>query len=312
MILKEPYAFKSLKLLNNQHTVTNINKYIAIDYVYLKEKIKIQLKPFTDTHMTLNPVVLLGLSDIEKDIPMFNHPIINLEHNWIALDLRNYVRLNETKSDYEVKNEAEYAFAIQRFILSGMWFVNKQSSVYGLKLGHFAFATWLSDNLTRKFGLDLNNQLQLKILALIYYAHLFVDKFDQDELSKLIIRAKEDVLIPRLLEEVYEKCGELETIDDFCRACYDVTGNIRLKDLDYTVLTNVLANNWIGTTGKEITLLSLEHPPTWLALVYTSITQRSYKKTFIATVVDRLNKRGKGDEFLNTLVTITRDYKLGD
>lgn len=310
MILQEPYEFKSLKLVNNSQTVNNINKYIALDYIYIKQKEKVKIKPFADLHTTLNPVILYGLTDIEKDIPNFHHPIVNLEHKWIALDLRQYVKLNDSKDNYEIKNESEYNLAIQRFILTGMWYTGKQSAIYQLKLGHFAFASWLSDNLTRKFGLDLSNNLQLRILALIYYSKLFTNEFTTDDFSKLIIRAKDDVLIPKLLEEIYEKIDTLENIDDFCKACYTVTGNIRLKDLDYSVLVNILNNNWLGSNGKELTLLSLEHPPTWLSLVYASLTQRSFKKSFIATVVDKLDKRGKGEDFLENLVIATKEYKI--
>lgn len=312
MILKKPFDFKSLKLLNNSQTVQAINRYITIDYPYIKENEKVKLKPFTDHYTTLNPVILYGLSDTEKDIPGFNHPIINTEHKWIALDLRPYVRLTENKDSIEPKNEAEYTLAIQRFILTAMWATDKQGPVYSLKLGHFAFASWLSENLTRKFGLDLQNQLQLRVLALIYYAHLFTDDFGQDDFDKLLIRSKEDSLIPRLIEEVREDAGVVENIDDFCRACYDVTKNIRLKGLDFNVLTNVVANNWMGANGKELALLSLEHPPTWLSLVHASLTNRSFKKNFIATVVDKHDKRGKGEEFLSVFSAITRDYKEGD
>ena len=308
MILKQPYEFRSLKLINNSQLINNINKYITIDYVYIKEKEKLKLKTFNDLHLTLNPVILYGLSDIEKDIPAFSHPVVNLENKWIALDLRQYVKVEN--GNYEIRNESEYNLALHRFILTGMWYVGKQNNLYSLKLGHFAFASWISDNLVRKFGLDLNNQIQLKALGLIYYSKLFTDEFTTDDFSKLVIRSKEDIITPNLLEEIYSKVDKLETIDDFCEACYKVTDNVRLKGLDYSVLMTILSNNWIGSTGKELTLLSLEHPPTWLSLVFASLTQRSFKKNFIATVVEKINKRGKGDEFISSLHAITDEYIL--
>lgn len=309
MLLKEPYQFKTLKLVNNAETVANINRYITIDYVYIKEKEKIKIKPFSNHHLTLNPVILYGLSDVEKSIPVFNHPIVNVEHKWIALDLRSCVQLSDDKESYEIRNESEFNLALQRFILTAMWFVEKESALYTLKLAHFAFANWLSDNLTKKFGLDMNNQLQLKILALIYYSRLFTDTYTEDDFTKLLVRSKDEIVIPKLLEEVRDQIGDLETIDDFCKACYDVTKNIRLKNLDYNVMVNIVANNWVGGSGKELAMLSLEHPPTWISLVYSSLTQRSFKKSYITGIVDKMDKRGKGEEFLKALIGITKDYK---
>jgi hypothetical protein len=293
--------------MNTTQIVNNINKYITIDYVYIKNKGRVKIKPFSDLYTTLNPVILYGLSDVEKDIPTFNHPIVNLEHKWIALDLRPYVKVSDTREDYEVKNESEYTLALHRFVLSGLWYTGKQSSLYALKLGHFAFASWISDNLTRKFGLDLHNQLQLRILSFIYYSHLFNDDFTADDFTKLVIRGKEDVLIPQLIEEVQLKVSKLENIDDFCEACYAVTNNIRLKGLDYNVLVNILGTNWMGNNGKEMVLLATEHPPTWLSLVYASLTSRSFKKNYVTSVVDKLDKRGKGEEFINALSALTHE-----
>lgn len=309
MILTEPYDFKTLRLLDKTETLYNINKYIAIDYAFIREKEKVNIKPFVDDYVTLTPVILYGLSDVEKDITPFNHPIINKEGKWIALDLRNVVKLSSDKENFEVRNDSEYNLSLQRFILTGMWTVGKQSSLYSLKFPHFCFASWLSENLTKKFGLDLNNQLQLRILSLIYYSKLFTNNYDEDDFGKLIVRLKEDIMVPKLIEEVYEKIGDLENIDDFCKACYDVTGNIRLKNLDANVLINTLANNWIGLNGKELVLLSLEHPPTWISLVFAALTQRSFSKNFIGTIVEKLNKKGVGDEFLKSLIYITREYK---
>lgn len=309
MILTEPYDFKTLKLMNNSQTILNINKYIATDYIYIKEKDKLQLQPFTDGYTTLTPVFLYGLSDIEKDIPPFNHPIINVEYKWIALDLRAVTKLTPDKESYELKSDGEYSLLLQRFILTGMWFTGKQASIYTLKFPHFAYAGWLSDNLVKRFGLDLSNQIQLRVLALIYYAKLFSNDFTDEDFHKLSIRLKEDIIVPELLQDIYSKIKKLDTIDDFCTACYDVTGNIRLKNLDYSVLMTVISNNWVGLNGKELVLLALDHPPTWIALVYSSLTQRSFKKNYITTVTEKLNKRGNGDDFLKNLVYMVRDYK---
>lgn len=309
MILTEPYEFKTLKLLNNTQTIFNINKYIAIDYVFIREKEKIKIKPFKNDYVTLTPVILYGLSDVEKDITPFNHPIINKEGKWIALDLRTVVKLSADKENFEIKNDSEYHLSLQRFILTGMWVIGKQSSLYSLKFPHFCFASWLSENLTKKFGLDLNNQLQLRILSLIYYSKLFTNNYSEDDFSKLIVRLKEDILVPKLIEEVYEKVDELENIDNFCKACYDVTGNIRLKNLDANVLINTLANNWIGLNGKELVLLSLEHPPTWISLVFAALTQRSFSKNVVGTIVEKLNKKSAGEDFLKALIYMIREYK---
>ncbi len=89
--------------------------------------------------------------------------------------------------------------------LSGIWAIEKYSILYNLKFPHFIFASWLSENLTRNFGLDLNDQIRLRILSLIYYSKLFTNNYTNDDFYKLGICVKEDIILPKLIEEVYEK-----------------------------------------------------------------------------------------------------------
>lgn len=309
MVLKDPYDSKILKLLNKSSVISNINRYIITDYAYLRQKEKIKFKQFKNDYLELTPVVLYGLTDTEKEITPFNHPLISLENKWIALDLRSIVSVTKDKENYEIRNTSEYELAIERFILTGMWYTGKQDMLYGYKLPHIAFGNWLSENLTRKFGLDLTAQMHLKILSLIYYSKLFSDEFTNEDYTKLVIRLKDEIIVPKLVDEVYSKIEKLDDIDDFCRECYNVTGNIRLKNFDYNVLINIINNNWFGLNGKELVMLSLEHPPTWISLCYAAITQRSFNKNFIGNIVDKLNKRGRGEEFIRALTLNTKDFR---
>ncbi|EKD89714.1 MAG: hypothetical protein ACD_33C00002G0006 [uncultured bacterium] len=308
MILKTPYEFSLLKLQNISTITSNITKYIITDYAYIKTKEQKKIKPFVNDDTVLNPVFLYGLSDVEKDIPPFAHPIFNFQDKWVAMDLRNIVTPNKENVTYVIRNEAEYDLTLQRFILSGMWATGKQSSLYSLKFAHIAFTNWLSDNLTKRFGLNLNDNIKLKVLALLYYANLFNNEFNADDLNKLIIRSKEEML-GELIEEVYSKVGnKIGTLEEFCSACYIVTDNVRLKGLDVNVLVNILSNNWMSLNSKDLVMLSLEHPPTWISLVYASLVQRNFKKNYIATLIDKLNKRGKGDEFLKSYIYTVKEY----
>lgn len=311
MILKEPYSSKSLKLYNMQNNIAEVNRYITIDYAYIKTKEKLKIKTFENGHVTLNPVILYGLGDTEKSIIPLNHPLFSANNNWAALDLRNFVKVSPDGTSYEIRNESEYRLSVTRFILTSLWYVGNQTSLYSLELAHFAFSSWLSDNLASKFGLDLGDKLKLRVLANIYYSRLFQEYPDQDELPKLLIRAKNDGLVPVVFKEIYDLVADpdsLNSVDAFCKACYTVTGNIRLKDLDYIVLANIIQVNWMGANGKEMILLSLEHPPTWISLVYAAITQRTFKRNYVTTVVERLSKRGNGDAFVKALEGKINDY----
>lgn len=307
MILREPYDSKNLKMFNMREVVVEVNRYITLDYAYLKNKEKVKIKPFVGTEGELKPVVLYGITESEREIIPLTHPFFSKENAWVVLDLRNFVKVDDKREGYEIRNESEYRLALIKYVLSSLWSVGKQSSLYSLELAHFSFASWLSDNLASKFGLEFGDKVRLRTLAALYYSRMFSDVHEDDELDKLLIRGKKDMIVPELLKEIYEKAGNMNTIEGFCEMCYEVTGNVRLKGLDYVVLSNIISGNWLGAHGKELSLLALEHPPTWVALVYASITQRSYKRSFITTIVEKQSKRGKDVDYVRQVEILTKD-----
>lgn len=310
MIVKEPYASRALQLRDTSKTIAEVNKYIILDYAHIRESERVKFKPFTDGVTTLNQVILYGGSGSEKEVTPFNHPLISHNNNWIALDLRTMVTASSVGEGFEIRNESEYRFALVRFGLSGLWCTGQQTKLYNFSLAHYTFSSWLSDNLTSKFGLDISDKYKLLILSAIYYSRLFTDTPVEDEVDKLIIRLKEYGVVPELIREVYSKLDKLDTIEDYCSNCYTVTDNLRLKNLDYTVLTNVVSTNWIGLNGKEISLLALEHPPTWISMVYASLTYKSFKRNHVTSIVEKESKRGKGDNFLKQLHPVISDVMV--
>jgi hypothetical protein len=59
----------------------------------------------------------------------------------------------------------------------------------------------------------------------------------------------------------------------------------------------------------ELVLLFLEHPPTWISLIYAALTQKSFNKSFITSITNKLNKREREISFLSLLCYL-HNYKL--
>lgn len=308
MILRDIKESTYLKFSDTKNIESEISKYIVTDYEYIRNRVDLKIKSFIG-ETELNPVILYGFSEHEKNIEQFTLPIVNKREKWIALDLRPFINVDKNNITYEIRNQGEYNLALQRFILTGLWNIENYSDLYSLKLAHFAFGNWLSDNLTKRFALSIENSIQIKVASYIYYAHLFKDNFNEEDFSKLVIRLKEDILSQELLVDIYNKTKDkYNSLKDFCEACYLATNNIKLKGMDENVLLNLTINNWIGIDGKRLTMLALEYPPIWISIVYAALTQKNFKKNYITNIIDRLNKRGKGDEFIKAYINITKQY----
>lgn len=306
MILINPYEFELLQLYNHSATVDAINNYIVTEYGYLRDNQLFRPKDLNSPTGLIKPVVLYGLTSTEQHVPTFAHPLYSAKNGWVALDLRQVVKVDAATSQVSVRNASDYSLMTLKFILTCDWFAQKYNLLYGLKFPHLVYAEWLSGSLTRKFGLSMAEQVQLFTLSSIYYATLFTNSFGQDDIQKLSLRLKNEIFASGLIEEVHERAGKLESLEDFCTACYTVTESPRLKGLNPSVLLNALSNNWFSVGGNELAVLSLRHPPTWVSLVYASLTSKSYRNCYIAKVAEDKNKRGVGQEFLKELEAIVK------
>lgn len=308
MFLRNPYDTRTLKLIRTSDTVKAINNYIVSDYVFTKDADLVRLNGFSGGERYLRAIPLYGKSPLEKDIPIFNHPLLSVENNWIAADLRQCTRLDKETGKVEVRNVSEFTLTVNRFILSGAWAVGKSNTLYGNSLPLLVYGDWLSMNITRVFGLGMGDQVRLFILSAIFYASLFTEKFEEEDKEKLKLKLKKEVFADDLLDEVFAKIDKLDTLDDFCRLCYEVTGNVRVKNLDYVGLTNIVSNNWFGQNANELTLVSLTHPPTWISLVYSALSDRGFRNSFITKISESRSKRGTGQEFVKEMTNLIKSY----
>lgn len=286
-----------------------INRYQVTDWSTIRRNQEKRILPITGDFGKLTPVVLYGLSTNEEDIPGFKHPFVDIANGWIAVDARSLVTPNKFDLKIDIRNPSELDLLLQRMIFTGLWAMKRTDELYSFKLAHRVFANWITDTLTRKLHLDLQDQLTIRCCAYIYYANLFTDNFGIDDIEKLHVRVKDDFVVPAMLEKVYRETeGGYTSLASFGESIYTATNNVKLKGLSPAVFIQMVDNNWIGVNGRELVLLSLEHPPTWLSLVYASLTLKNFSRNYIATIVDKFDKRGAGEEFLKSFMMLTRQY----
>lgn len=308
MYLQNPYDFRTLKLLKTDDIISAVNRYIVTDLAFYSSNTNpFNISSFHFTGDYLQPVVLYGKSPMEKDIPIFGHPLYNRNNKWLAVDLRQCTKIDKESGKVEIRNQAEFSFAVCRFVLSGLWCTDRGQALYNNHLPMLVYGDWLSQNLTRVLGLGMGDQVRLFVLACMFYSTLFTESYGKEEKEKFILKIKNHVAYSDLVEEIVGKVDKLDTIDDFCEMTYKVTDNVRLKNLNFVGLINIISNNWYGLNAGEITAVSLVHPPTWVSLVYAAISERGYRNTNIAKITENRSRRGIGADFVKEIATLVKN-----
>lgn len=280
-------------------------------------------------NLEIKPVFVTGLYHSESSIPFFNHPLLVKNSKGIVFlctDVRPYINPNtSTEGNLVARNYSEFNFVKTKAELNLAWLTEGQSQVKNnLGFAGVVFANWLSDVISKRFALDPRDQMLLAIVSHYYYQSLFYteDRFDEDVLHKFAVHTINATKAnSAMVFEVFDKIGKMQNIADLCENIKAVLGNVRLQDLNVGLLITIVGMSWYGVNASENLAVALEHPPTWNAIVYSAVQDRSYKNSNIARVAERFSRGGVANDYIRnvkslletvTVVTESREPTLDD
>jgi hypothetical protein len=255
---------------------------------------------------------ITGYNKDEKDLPVFDHPLIFKDHRnnlVIASDLRKYVRPDKeqalnikdiTKDTNNVNFILIRTLATQEF-LSGD--VGTFREIYkGITT---ALAMVISNIITVSLPLNPVEKVYIEIVISFYANRLFSNTNNMDELkdavyaritnSKLSIPVNHNTVVT-----VMSGCNlNANTIEDLITNIKTVLPAEKANLVSTELLINSMSNLWFGPGGTEAMIIALEHMPTWIALVYSCISDNTFKRSRLAMLLDK-SKRNINDKLIKT------------
>jgi hypothetical protein len=246
-------------------------------------------------------------------IPEFAHPY-PFEYQGemcLAIDVRPFGSFDRVKGQFLIRNNVEYELLVHRAKLNDLWIDGNFGLLRDVSPAAMQFyASWISENVARRFALDMREQLDLAICAGIYYGGLFIENedFKEDKRMKIVQAVSratkasaQDVLA--VLDRIGGPMGQ---IDVFCALAKEATKSVRLNDFNPGVLVSILKGTWFGYHSQELLAVATEHPPTWLAVLLAAHVDRTYKNSALAKLVERQAKRDSGQQFVRAVTNLTQ------
>lgn len=259
------------------------------------------------------------------EVPVFTQPLTRLEtgrtdHQDVILDGRTWLR--EAKIDgeykYSINAHGEADLNILRARLQVLWMSDgfQKNDLRNVgDLAAIAFIDWISSTVANKLGLDLEKRLRLSVVVGYYYGCLFVapnefNDANQAKIAKVVARwVRTDI---NTVFTMIDGLQYLNDIDDFVAAIQKVVESSRTDQINVGLLYALLNSGWFGTNAQEMVSVALEHPPTWVALVYTSLKDRGYKKSRIAQTVLNSVRGGNDRDFLKGVDYLVKEFTQFD
>lgn len=254
-------------------------------------------------------VFVAGMDSRESAIPPFVHPYL-VEgfkgKNYLIADIRPFRNstdpwLSEKNFEDSVKNKAEYLLTKNRAIMELKWVAGQQAKLKTkFKFAATMFAAWVNQAVTKIYGLDFQDQKTIMAISLYYYHSLFTaDKHLQDKnLDVAVIHTiKATKLQPGEVKLIFDQMPEINGIESLCEAIKTLPGNVRLENFNLPTLLSILANTWYGNNARDMIAVALEYPPVWISIIAAAITERTYRSSPIARLVEGQAKNSEMGEF---------------
>lgn len=256
-------------------------------------------------------VVMIEATDnTYSAIPEFKHPVyigkadINnmagrVHTDWsadpvLALNLRNACRKDPNSPyGYKVVNSTLYRTLAYRAALNMMWLENGGNAfraIYPVTLA--LFAQWVANSITFRWGIDYATKVKIIALAGLWYASnhnsgIEFERNDEDrQLAAISNALKSSGVKPADVFAAYDSVKLIGSMEEFCSKAKVFTGDVRLEDLNAGTLITLMGGTWPVDNGPELVGVALEHPPTFLAMLYECTVNLAIRKSGLARLAE--------------------------
>lgn len=317
-IIVSPYDTTYGKLLKMDTVTKELMRYAAsvdtdaLSYEYNK----------IDEKKIVSMLIITGYNNDEKSLPIFNHPLIfkGIKNQiFVAVDLRKYLRQMDTQPaiimDY-AKDVSSVEFIMLRALITASFAMGEMGVFRPIfKSASSAMALFISNVINAIVLLDPAEKLSIEVAVCHYINIMLTDTDDISDIidaiesrivtTKLSINSPSRSLIHIIMEKLDNNVKDLNGLVENIKRCLP-EGKRDL--ITQNVLINMFSNLWFGPGATESLVMSIEHMPTWFALVYSAMGDNTYKRSRLATALMKFSRQIDPKEYTKFLSNWMKEH----
>jgi hypothetical protein len=241
---------------------------------------------------TIKNLFFVAPNEEHEDVKAFTQ-FVNLgtdQEPKLVLDGRPYMRLDRRTGTYRLTAENDWMFQCVRAALTLNAMDKNKGPVEMRRLGDvpmITFIKWITRAIVGKFNLDGATELKISAVCAYYYLGMIDERIATDAEERValvnIVRRVTGLPENRTIMEISDSIKSLKTLDDLAKTISQDLGSIRMGELNASDIITLVQSSYFGVNARENVGVALEHVPTFIAMVYNVIMDRSYKKTTLAS-----------------------------
>lgn len=232
-----------------------------------------------------------------EDVNGFTQPI-NIgtadKSKWVV-DGRPFMRVGRSADSYSLVSENDFTFQCIRLALTQS--LEERGNVVFSRLGEVpakAFVRWITLALAQRFNLDLEQQINVSIICGYYYFTQLSETLQLTPEEKQLRASRVASMVgvnPTKALEVGEQLGDISSAQGLADAIANFSGSVRLAKLNFADLYTIIVGSWVGVNARENVGVALEHIPTLIAIMFTALDEKSYRKTILSQRIQSVGRQ---------------------
>lgn len=257
-----------------------------------------------------------------EDVPNFKE-FINLgtdDKPELVIDSRQYMRYDDKTGATRLYAANDWQLQCIRLALT-LQLINKDEGLASFArftdLPCQVFTDWVSGTLVSRYSLRPESEMIVRVIACLYYQaminpELRVPGEDRLAFAPIIARLTYvplNIVMDLLDEDVEGSIGKLENANDLAIQVSSKSRALSMGSLKFADLHHLLRTTWFGTNSVELVGMSLEHLPTWLAVLYTAVSDKSFRKSKITEIAEKVGRGNLIRNFIDLVnIAVAKEY----
>lgn len=269
---------------------------------------------YTPNNEVIRDCFFVTPQEAHDEIPSFTQ-YINVSQDEapkLVIDSRQYMRFDPKFDTYKLIANNDWTFQCIRMALNQQLLKNGLAVFNRLTdLPVKTFHRWVSGALIHRFGLNIESQMILYVItAYYYYAMINPELIEPDEDTRVSyansVSRVTGVPINYVLDTVAE-LGRLGNADELVAEIAKLGRSISIEKLKFSELYSLLSSSWFGTNARENVGVALEHLPTYIAMLYMSVADKSYRKSIINQRIETVARGNDVKTFADLVFNVVSD-----
>lgn len=294
MLIIDPYKTTFGALISTNKVREQLVKYLSVN-----NSLSYEYTSNSDAKLAF----ITGYNHDEKEMPILDHPIVITDLYGVVnvvIDVRKYIKAPDEKVE-NLEDIVKDKNSLEFLALNGMLIRDFASNDVSTHRGIYKnVASGLASIVTTAVNsvvmLDPVEKASVEI-AVTYYANCMTVPDDdlKDMLGSIKARTSKSAYSLKMTNKLVDKTidalpTEIKDIEDMVTCIQRVLPEGKRELINTDVIVGMLANSWYGPGNGETVIIAMENIPTLMTLLYVNINNKSYKRTQVASVIDK-NKR---------------------